>query len=138
MRQRILGMAVLVAVSAACASIVSVESTDGGGGASGGPTGVVLSTVGSGGSDCDLTYRCTEAITPAGDPTRFCWAERAAHFYKNLVDCACAGPCAAVCAMSACVRVPASEACMACIKADTAAGCGAEFQKCLADGSSGG
>lgn len=85
------------------------------------------STTGAGGgAPC---ARCSEVIGVT-TPTEFC--DGSAELFKDLIGCACSGPCGAACADNFCPGNPASSECAVCIQ-DPSQGCGNQLTACVND-----
>jgi hypothetical protein len=89
-------------------------------------------TAGAGGGEGCVT--CAEFITPDANPNNLPTCDGQSTDLNNaLVECICNGACMPDCADNICMTGDApSDACQTCI-ADTAAGCGNEFNECSND-----
>jgi hypothetical protein len=112
----------------------------GGSGGSGGATGG-SATGGTGGGACadefqpinGTCYTCGEFVTyeMTCEGVDLCEGG-STDLYDALVACTCTGACMDLCGDNICAGVMSTDECLACI-ADTAAGCGAEFNECSND-----
>jgi hypothetical protein len=112
----------------------STGGSAGSGGADGGMAGAGVGGTGggaggmggAGGSGMCVT--CAEYVTD-GVGTLCATSEE---LYNALVACTCEGNCMADCADNVCAGADITDVCQSCI-ADTAAGCGNEFNECSND-----
>ena len=148
--QRFLGLfgasGALVVLFAACGGKVVVDAANGTGGDGGaggestttvydgpfvsvGPSAVSSGVTTGSGMSCAT---CSQALTePDVDPSMICSGTSDALF-EELLSCVCDGLCAGVCDNNACMGLPTSDMCNACI-IDSSTGCGFELNNCPDD-----